>query len=79
MARHQRMPTQEAGYTYAVVPCLPKQIACNEKESIYGYSGMVRIPIQVRHEPRYQAAWAERERRIAVQRETLDVERNPEK
>jgi hypothetical protein len=37
MARHQRMPTLEAGYTYAVVPCLPEQIACNEEESIYGY------------------------------------------
>jgi len=23
MARHQRMPTQEAGYTYAIVPCMP--------------------------------------------------------
>ena len=22
------MPTLEAGYTYAVVPCLPEQIAC---------------------------------------------------
>jgi hypothetical protein len=23
------MPPQEAGYTYAVVPCLPKQLACS--------------------------------------------------
>jgi len=30
------MPTLEAGYTYAVVPCLPEQIACNEEESIFG-------------------------------------------
>jgi len=30
---------------------------------------------QIRHEPRYQAAWAERERRIAVQREAIDLER----
>jgi hypothetical protein len=30
---------------------------------------------QNRHEPRYQAAWAERERRIAVQREAIDLER----
>jgi len=37
MARHQRMPTLEAGYTYAVVPYLPKQIACDEEESIYGH------------------------------------------
>jgi hypothetical protein len=34
----QRMPTKEAEYTYAVVPCLPNQIACNEEESIYGLS-----------------------------------------
>jgi hypothetical protein len=33
----------------------------------------------IHHEPRYQAAMAERERRIVVQRETLDVERKPEK
>lgn len=37
MARHQRMPTLEAGYKYAVVPCLPDQFACNKEESIYGY------------------------------------------
>jgi TolB-like protein/DNA-binding winged helix-turn-helix (wHTH) protein/Tfp pilus assembly protein PilF len=29
----------------------------------------------IRNEPRYQAAWAERERRIAVQREAVDSER----
>jgi len=27
---------------------------------------------QIRHEPRYQAAWAERERRISVQRENVE-------
>ncbi len=27
---------------------------------------------QIRHEPRYQAAWAERERRISVQRENIE-------
>jgi len=26
----------------------------------------------IRHEPRYQAAWAERERRISVQRENIE-------
>jgi tetratricopeptide (TPR) repeat protein len=41
MARHQRMPTLEAGYTYAVVPCLPKQFACNEEESIYSSLGIL--------------------------------------
>ena len=28
MARHQRMPTLEAGYTYAVVPYVIKELAC---------------------------------------------------
>jgi len=28
---------------------------------------------QIRHEPRYQAAWAERERRIGVQRENVEI------
>ncbi len=38
MARHQRMPTQEAGYTYAVVPCAPSiSLLANEEESIYGH------------------------------------------
>ena len=27
---------------------------------------------QIRHEPRYQAAWAERERRLSVQRENIE-------
>jgi hypothetical protein len=33
-----------------------------------------RMPMydQIRHEPRYQAAWAERERRISVQRENIE-------
>jgi hypothetical protein len=30
---------------------------------------------QIRHEPRYQAVLAERERRIAVQREAIELER----
>jgi len=28
MARHQRMPTLEAGYTYAVEPTVIKQVTC---------------------------------------------------
>jgi hypothetical protein len=33
---------------------------------------------QIRFDPRYQAAMAERERCIVVQRETFDLERKPE-
>ena len=36
MARHQRMPTEEAGYTYAVVPTAIDRLLANEEESIYG-------------------------------------------
>jgi hypothetical protein len=32
---------------------------------------------QIRDEPRYQTAWAERERRIAVQREALESLASP--
>jgi len=38
MARHQRMPTEEAGYTYAVVPAATNRLLANEEESIYGRS-----------------------------------------
>ena len=38
MARHQRMPTEEAGYTYAVVPTAIDRLLANEEESIYGPS-----------------------------------------
>ena len=34
MARYQRMPTQEAGYTYAVVPCAPST-ACLQKGGVH--------------------------------------------
>jgi len=37
MARHQRMPPQEAGYTYAVEPTAMNSILANEEESIYGH------------------------------------------
>jgi len=36
MARHQRMPTEEAGYTYAVEPAATDRLLANEEESIYG-------------------------------------------
>ena len=35
MARHQRMPTEEAGYTYAVEPTATNRLLANEEESIY--------------------------------------------
>ena len=38
MARHQRMPTEEAGYTYAVEPTAIDRLLANEEESIYGPS-----------------------------------------
>ena len=36
MARHQRMPPEEAGYTYAVEPAANNRLLANEEESIYG-------------------------------------------
>ncbi len=38
MARHQRMPPLEAGYTYAVEPTATNRLLANEEESIYGHS-----------------------------------------
>ena len=35
MARHHRMPTQEAGYTYAVVPALPNTACLQPRGSPY--------------------------------------------
>jgi len=35
MARHQRMPPEEAGYTYAVEPTAMYRLLANEEESIY--------------------------------------------
>ena len=37
MARHQRMPPEEAGYTYAVEPAATNRLLANEEESIYEY------------------------------------------
>jgi hypothetical protein len=36
------------------------------------YSHLLPMYDQIRHEPRYQAAWAEYERRISVQRENIE-------
>jgi hypothetical protein len=38
MARHHRMPPEEAGYTYAVEPTAIDRLLANEEESIYGHS-----------------------------------------
>ena len=38
MARHQRMPSKEAGYTYAVEPVAIDRLLANEEESIYSHS-----------------------------------------
>ena len=38
MARHHRMPPEEAGYTYAVEPTAIDRLLANEEESIYGLS-----------------------------------------
>ncbi len=38
MARHQGMPTEEAGYTYAVEPTATNRLLANEEESIYRLS-----------------------------------------
>ncbi|MEE9157555.1 MAG: hypothetical protein V3U60_04105 [Gammaproteobacteria bacterium] len=35
MARHQRMPTQEAGYTYEIVPCTPSISLLAKKGGAY--------------------------------------------
>jgi len=41
MARHQRMPPEEAGYTYAVEPAATNRLLANEEESIYGRSRLL--------------------------------------
>jgi hypothetical protein len=49
MARHQRMPTEEAGYTYAVVPC-QSSAGClqAEEDSIYGHSQRLELtPVKI--------------------------------
>jgi hypothetical protein len=38
MARHHRMPPEEAGYTFAVEPTATNRLLASEEESIYGYS-----------------------------------------
>jgi hypothetical protein len=48
MARHHRMPPEEAGYTYAVEPTAIDRLLANEEESIYGPSAfqLCRVRLQ---------------------------------
>jgi hypothetical protein len=49
MARHHRMPPEEAGYTYAVEPTATNRLLANEEESIYRRSNLIsqrRLPTQ---------------------------------
>jgi len=52
MARHHRMPPEEAGYTYAVEPTATNRLLANEEESIYGRSEICvgrQKPTLIRH------------------------------
>jgi hypothetical protein len=59
-----------AGDTEKALLSIETQLAHNH---LYAWNAEHRMPMYdlIRHEPRYQAAWAERERRIRVQRETI--------
>jgi len=63
-----------AGDTEKALLSIETQLAHNHLTNWYIYHQMPMYD-QIRHEPRYQAAWAEHERRIAVQREAVDLER----
>jgi len=60
-----------AGDTEKALLSIETQLSHNH---LYAWNAVHLLPMydQIRHEPRYQAAWAERERRIAVQREAID-------
>jgi len=63
-----------AGDTEKALLSIETQLAHNHLKDWYIVHPMPMYDL-IRHEPRYQAAWAERERRIAVQREAIDLER----
>ncbi len=67
-----------AGDTEKALQSIETQLAHNHLNDWYIVHQMPMYDL-IRHEPRFQAASAEHQRRIAVQRETLDVERVPEK
>jgi len=60
-----------AGDTEKALLSIETQLSHNH---LYGWSVMSVLPMYdlIRHEPRYQAAWAEYERRISVQRENVE-------
>jgi len=63
-----------AGDTEKALLSIETQLSHNH---LYAWSAVHLLPMYdlIRHEPRFQAAVAERERRIAVQREAIDLER----
>jgi len=65
-----------AGDTEKALQSIETQLAHNH---LYAWNAVHVMPVydQIRDEPRYQAAWAERERRIAVQREALESLASP--
>jgi hypothetical protein len=68
-----------AGDTEKALLRIETQLAHNHLKDWYIVHQMPMYDL-IRHEPRYQAAWAEHERRIAVQREAIakmDLETNP--
>jgi tetratricopeptide (TPR) repeat protein len=60
-----------AGDTEKALLSIETQLAHNHLLDWYRIHPMPMYD-QIRHEPRYQAAWAERERRISVQRENIE-------
>jgi hypothetical protein len=48
MARHQRMPPEEAGYTFAVEPAATNRLLANEEESIYGRSLFKQVELRLK-------------------------------
>jgi len=60
-----------AGDTEKALLSIETQLSHNH---LYAWNLFRRNPMydQIRHEPRYQAAWAEYERRISVQRENIE-------
>lgn len=60
-----------AGDTEKALLSIETQLSHNH---LYAWHFVHVLPMydQIRHEPRYQAAWAERERRLSVQRENIE-------
>jgi hypothetical protein len=61
MARHHRMPSEEAGYTYAVESAATNRLLANEEESIYGlwenFSPIYSNPPKYEGEVAFAAKW----------------------